>query len=280
MKTICTYAALLVLTLFLSSCQKEKSGLVDSSVQMPLLSPASVSPALVNLDLTADNVSRSGSLYRIRLAVSGYALRQGGPAIARIAFRVTAPGSSSQNSTGTFSTSISDDTARFIDSITVTTDHNGVGKYLVNIWAVNASGQPSATVQQSFFVTRFNSKPRVSGLVAPDTLRIPAHGFNTYLFTVAAADSDGYADLESVGFRIIAPSLSGTVPMFDDGNTRAERDHTLAPDGDKIQGDGIFSVIVKIDSTNTVGPRTLLFQAKDRSGIYSDSLTHRITIVR
>ena len=58
--------------------------------------------------------------------------------------------------------------------------------------------------------------------------------------------------------------------MFDDGN--------LALHGDQVAGDGIYSLLIQISSTNDKGTYRLEFQAKDRGGKLSNIINHNLLI--
>jgi len=120
-------------------------------------------------------------------------------------------------------------------------------------------------------ITRNNSKPQTSNLVAPDTIVRPTTGIKLLTFSITVSDSDGYTDIEQVFFKRILPTESNTFSMSDDGNELNS--------GDRLAGDGIFSRIVRIDSSAFTGDQVFLFQAKDNTGVLSDSLLHTITIL-
>jgi hypothetical protein len=114
-------------------------------------------------------------------------------------------------------------------------------------------------------------KPRLSNIIAPDSIYRPATGTVLLIFSVSAADSDGYSDLQEVFFKRIIPTETGNITLFDDGNRILS--------GDEVPGDGRFSRILSIDSMARLGDQVFLFHALDRSGALSDSLLHTVTIL-
>jgi hypothetical protein len=104
-----------------------------------------------------------------------------------------------------------------------------------------------------------NHRPRILQLGVPDSIQRPASGTTLIPFHLTAADSDGLPDIDSVYFF----NASGTPPipiiaMYDDGN--------LGINGDSTAGDGIFSRIVQISSSNTTGLKEFHFLVVDRAG--------------
>jgi hypothetical protein len=94
--------------------------------------------------------------------------------------------------------------------------------------------------------------------------------------SIAAADSDGLADIAEVYFR----SLNSSDPtakffLFDDGGTVQRNGITS---GDPLAGDGTFSIIVQLPSTSTTGTRLFAFQAKDTFGDTSATVTHSLEV--
>jgi hypothetical protein len=145
------------------------------------------------------------------------------------------------------------------------------GRYRIDVQARDNAGRRSNGQSLSFYATRRNSIPAVSNLVAPDTIMRPASGFSLHTFSIAAADSDGYDDIEAVFFMRILPDPRPPVFMFDDGN--------VSLTGDRVAGDGVFTRVVLIDSTAVPGRQVFQFQARDRFGSLSDSTLHTIEIL-
>jgi hypothetical protein len=103
-----------------------------------------------------------------------------------------------------------------------------------------------------------NSPPVISIVSVPDTIRRPTSGTMNIIFRVAVTDSNGLADIDSVYFINLNSQSQTRFPMFDDGD--------LTIHGDAVAGDGIYSEIVTISSSNTPGTPTFRFAVVDRRG--------------
>lgn len=256
------------------SCEKEKQGSVDPNLALPFLSSVRLSQSSLNLDTdtTGTVLALGGNRYRITLAASGRGVLQGAdyPSGGRIRlFRPRDTGPSDE-----FSLDVRTglgDTLLFDADIGFDLDRSEVGQALLEFSLLMPSGDQSNSVAAPLVITRRNSRPVLDSLVAPDTIVRPTTGSEFFLFTVAASDSDGYGDIREVFFKRLTPTETAAFDLYDDGDQTAH--------GDQRAGDGIFSRIVRVDSSAFLGQQVFLFQAKDNSGALSDSLTHTITIL-
>ena len=107
-------------------------------------------------------------------------------------------------------------------------------------------------------------------IVDPDTAIVTD---TTIIITsIAVTDQNGLSDIDKVYFVVYRPN--GTTSntqnlMFDDG---------LQIHGDQTAGDGIYSLVIEIYSTNTKGTYRLEFQAKDRGAKLSNIINHSLLI--
>ncbi|HZY10259.1 MAG TPA: hypothetical protein VFF29_03820, partial [Bacteroidota bacterium] len=145
-----------------------------------------------------------------------------------------------------------------------------IGPYLVETYSIDHSNLISNSYQVTLLISRNNSIPQTSNLIAPDTIRRPTVGFELVVFTVTVNDSDGLGDVNQVFFKRIFPSSGNTITMYDDGE--------IAIHGDSHSGDGTYSRLVQIDQSALLGEQVFLFQAKDNVGSFSDSLKHTVVI--
>ena len=151
-----------------------------------------------------------------------------------------------------------------------------VGNYKVDYYAENASGLFSNQVSDAFYVKNTaNAAPVVSGLIAPSSIQVPASGINSAVLSVLANDSNGSCDIKSVFFNSFRPdgTITGGSPfsMFDDGN--------IPLHGDTIAGDGRYSLIIGIPSTQTTfGYFKFIYQARDNSSLLSNQLIDSINV--
>ncbi len=118
-----------------------------------------------------------------------------------------------------------------------------------------------------------NVPPVISNLQAPDTLTVSTDTIKITL-SVQVSDADGLSNIQSVFFNAFLPSgaPSGGNPfgMFDDGN--------LLLNGDITAGDGIYSRIIILPPGTTSGSYKFDFQALDKAGEYSNTITHFIVV--
>lgn len=92
------------------------------------------------------------------------------------------------------------------------------------------------------------------------------------LTSINVSDQNGLSDIDKVYFVVYRPNgtTSGSQNlMFDDG---------LQIHGDQTAGDGIYSLVIEIYSTNTKGTYRLEFQAKDRGAKLSNIINHSLLI--
>ncbi len=117
-----------------------------------------------------------------------------------------------------------------------------------------------------------NIAPIISDdIVDPDTAIVT--DTTIILTSIKVFDQNGLSDIDKIYFIVYRPNgtTSGAQNlMFDDGN--------LSQHGDQTAGDGIYSLIISINSTNAKGTYRLEFQAKDRGGKLSNIINHSLLI--
>jgi hypothetical protein len=131
--------------------------------------------------------------------------------------------------------------------------------------AGDADGLKAITVRRPFA----NRSPKFVSLNVPSTITRPTSGTKNVTFGVAVSDPDGMADVDSVYFRNLSSSSPANFSMYDDGDVTAH--------GDSLAGDGTYSLIVVISSTNTTGDKQFQFSVVDKGRARADS-TRIITI--
>ncbi len=110
-----------------------------------------------------------------------------------------------------------------------------------------------------------NHVPQILNLTVPDSIQIPTSGFNLFSFFMTVSDSDGLGDIDSVYFRNASSvNPNNKFLMYDDGN--------LALHGDSTANDGIYSIIVRIDPTNSPGIKEFHFYAVDKAGAIDERI--------
>lgn len=147
------------------------------------------------------------------------------------------------------------------------------GIYSIKYYATDKS---NSTKQVAIGTFKFNNgqaniAPIISNdIVDPDTAVVT--DTTIILTSINVFDENGLSDIDKVYFVVYRPNgtTSGAQNvLFDDG---------LASHGDQTAGDGIYSLIIEIYSTNTKGTYRLEFQAKDRGGKLSNIINHSLLI--
>lgn len=157
----------------------------------------------------------------------------------------------------------------FENTVEISIARGEIGLYTVIVYAVGTSGLLSNDVRGSLRVFGEGEPPVIENISAPDSLQRPAPGEdNTMLpLVVTVSDPDGLANVSRVQFWN-AGSPSVRFDMFDDGE-----------DGDVTAGDGQYTRIVEIASSNEPGTTTIRFQATDRAGLASDIHEHDVVVL-
>ncbi|MFQ5865544.1 MAG: choice-of-anchor X domain-containing protein [bacterium] len=167
------------------------------------------------------------------------------------------------------------------DGVYSTTLSSGLFKeasdYFIRFQAQDKAGNKSraevVTMRGIFIRPR---APVISNLVAPDTVQIDPDQVTKILITVDVMDPQGLSDIDYVQFRSFLPNgqeaTDSPFQMADDGNTETT--------GDAEAGDGTYSIIVNLPPTGvTPGDFTFVFQAKDRSNLFSNVIEHTMTVI-
>jgi hypothetical protein len=262
------------MVLLFASCEKEKSGATDAHFEAPYVLTVSLNHSTVNLDTdtTGSVTSLGNNSYRISITVDGRALSGASAPPWTGSIKIYKPGESSSFSSHSILLEGSD-TLTFSSTISFNVKRADFGSFRIECAIQAGSGQTSGSINTTLFVTRQNSKPIITAIAAPDTIVRPTGaGYQLLFFAATVSDSDGYSDIQNVFLKRIAPTETGNIYLFDDGLTSL--------DGDEIAGDGVFSRILSIDSTARLGNQVFLFEATDKSGAFSDSTTHTITIIQ
>ncbi len=183
-------------------------------------------------------------------------------------------------------TSYDDRASRFYPAVTVTIPEDGIyackfdsplpegtgGSVRFAFYAFIAGDTSSAgdTLQLA------NLRPVILSVVGSDTLALPPVGFITLdTLRATAADPDGLDDIKRVSFTILKPDSSlgnqgQPISLADNGE--------LDLWGDRVAGDGVYSIIIMLESDNDPGPYVYRFTAEDYSGAVSDTVFHPVVL--
>lgn len=263
-----------MLGLILTSCEKTNDSVIDPSYKSPLLS---------NPYKSKDTVFTTSSTPVINLVSSVSVNTNDGGEIKSVTCKVYAPDNTlmatyPMKDDGSAPDTVSGD-GRYSCQINITNINCLLtGQYSVQLIAENTAGLVSNQINSTVLVVMTNNQaPIVWGLTSPDSIAIPTSGINVTTLVINALDSNGYCDIKRVFFNSYRPdsSITGGSPfaMYDDGD--------IINHGDTTAADGKFSLIIKIESTQTTtGWYTFKYQAEDNSGLHSNQYIGRINIYR
>jgi len=248
--------------------------MLDIAGTPPVLADGVLMPDTVNID----TLTPSNSLYTVRTSTRVTATDEDGD-ITIVVARVLRRNSSSTlievplRDDGTGEDSLALDSV-FSGLLEFQIPRSEAGAYRVEYLANDGNTYLSNLVAAAFFATRANSPPTLdtTSLDAPDRVTRPQTGSLLVFMSIAAADSDGLADVRDVFFINLA-SMSQT-PQFllDDGEQGG------IPSGDLVAGDGVFSIIIQVPSTVPLGVYPFSFQAVDTFGDSSSAFIHDFTV--
>jgi hypothetical protein len=129
-------------------------------------------------------------------------------------------------------------------------------------------------VKTSKVANYLNVPPAISNLVAPAELTLSALDVVTANMTVAVDDPQGISDIQFVYFNSTKPdgkpAAGNPFYLNDDGNQSVS--------GDKVKGDGIYSITINLPPGTANGEYTFVFEAVDFSNAKSNQITHKLTV--
>ncbi len=272
---ICLLAAVAVLAA-LTGCETNSMGPQDTGGIPPLISAPRVSPDRLNID----SLTPSGGSYTITFNVMVRAEDELGPSNVRLVRAdVFEPAGGDP-----FMQDILHDDGVPPDSAAADGIYSGeisfharrdeAGLYRVRFGAQNGTGLRSTSLYLPFLLTRRNSAPRLdsASLVAPDTLNRPAAD-SSFFMSIAASDSDGLGDIRQVYLENL--SSHNRSFLLDDGGVVQSNGISS---GDRLAGDGVFSIILFLPSGQPAGTYRFRLQAQDTFGDTSNSVPYTLVI--
>lgn len=148
-----------------------------------------------------------------------------------------------------------------------------VGLYSIRFYVTDISNSTQQVAEQNFSYDngQSNKAPVLSNITAPDTVTVTST--SVIFMSVKAFDENGLSDIEKVYFTVTRPNGTSSgikTDMFDDGDVNAH--------GDIEPNDGIYSVLVQVTSDNAKGTYRFDYQALDRGGKLSETISHNIEI--
>jgi hypothetical protein len=269
--------AIACFAIVLPACEEGETDSVDFAGIVPQLSAPSVQPDSINVD----TLTAAAGMYSIHTIVNVNTSDSDGD-LAEVTARIlrddplTPIAEASLHDDGVAPDQSAGDGV-FSGEVEFSITRAEAGPYRIQFLASDSKNLTSNTLEATLFATRRNSIPFLdaTSLIAPDTVVVPVGGFASFTMSIAAQDSDGLADIQSVFF--LSPDGANPdfrFPLQDDGNA----DPNL-PSGDSVAGDGVFSILLGITDSPTIrGAYRLFFQAEDSFGDTSTSVLHLLTI--
>ena len=248
------------LSLFLAACDATP-GLPTAEGTPPVLSDLAFTPD--RLDVAALD---EGQTAEIPFELEVTARDPDGAASLQVSYVVRSPLPGSEPlQTGTLQAA-GGEGGRYRASTTLRLSVAEVGVYTLRVLAVDEDGLISNQAIGSFLLTAGGRPPTIEEVIAPERIQRPSEGSTTLTLAAVVSDPDGFANLSSVVFWNVN-NPANTFALRDDGQ-----------EGDETAGDGRYTATVQIASTNPPGETTLVFQARDRSGLESDPVEKTITV--
>jgi len=280
-------AALIIASVLLSGCKSEGDAVLDTLGAAPFLTAASVQPQIVNTDtINVGPERKPEDMLQLQCIVRARVVPVAGAGeVDRVDATIALPGGGatlagvSLHDDGVLPDSTAGDSL-YHGALNFQIQRSLVGSFPVEIVAQSSADFFSNMARLVLRVSRLNQAPSLSQLDIPDTLTLGGTT-QTILIQVDASDPDGLADIRRVSFNTFkpddSPSSGNPWAMYDDGGEKV----IGSPDvrsGDLVKGDGTYSLTVALEPTNQTGTYRFDFQAMDRSGALSTTLTHYLTV--
>jgi hypothetical protein len=262
--------------LALAGCDKNPLGTIESQGHPPEVSGVSLTPNVVRID----SITPANGLYHLRMSLFANVTDADGAAnIQSVQADIVDPTGNhiavaDLHDDGTAPDAVRGD-GLYSARLDVPISNSLVGRFYPYVTATDGSGLQSNSVSTSFLVFRRNSIPKIFNLLAPDTVQAEPGSTVAIPMSVAASDSDGLADIKEVYFRSLdSRDPNAHFQLLDDGGG------SNGTSGDKVAGDGIFSVVIGFNAASSTGSSTyrFVFQARDATGDTSNSIFHTLHI--
>lgn len=170
---------------------------------------------------------------------------------------------------------VSDDGV-FTAKITVGFAKAKVGTFSFRFQATDQNGGLSNVLVQLVQVMNAeNLAPEIADLSAPDTLQLSSTEIVVFAVAVRASDPQGLSDIARVYFNSYLPP-DGRPASNNPFNLNDSGD--LTQHGDQTEGDGIYSLLLKMPPGTPSGTYRFVFEAVDRSGAVSNQIEHFVIL--
>ena len=263
----------LTFVIALAGCNKNPLSTVEPRGNAPAVLQFSVNPGSVRLD----TIAPSGGKYQVKINVStSVSDPDGSDKIASVQASVIAPdGSLLQSSDLHDDGKAPDQTAGdgiYSAQIVLSLSQNDVGVYQIAFSAVDVSQREGTSVIQTINIFHRSSPPWLSNVVGPDSVQIPGADADpkVIVFAVTAGDSSGVGDIKEVRLTVTGGTSPSIFSMADQNNIA---------DKNTIDGE-LFTDTLRVDNTSFARTYTIHFQAIDRGGDTSATLSHTMVTYR
>jgi len=262
---------------FIAGCDSIPSPMTEIGDRSPLIEQFSISPRRVVYALL-DESSIVGDSVKVSLSISAQ-VQTFGTEVARVDYAILSPdtlGQPIQIGSLAFAQN-----GRYRLSVPLTLFAFEVKSYPVLVYVIDTNNQLGGEARTTLDYARSfepQSPPVIEKLTIPVTIQRPASGQPAKVekFQVEVSDPDGINEIELVEFWNIA-TPSRRLLLCDDGNQHPCDNSEES--GDSQAGDGIYTRLVFILSSNALGENTFAFEAIDRSGLKSEQVLHTVEII-
>ncbi len=265
------FVTLAALIASLTGCENRHEGLIDPSGSPPFIRAFRITPDSVSLNTLVP----SNGQYPIAVLCQAQVTDPEGPStIENVSADVVAPGGGDPILSAKLSADSSNATVRYYSAtIRFSVTKTDIGPYRVLLRVNDSQALSGNAIDHRLMIWRINSPPALSNLVAPDTVVVPPLPDSLLItMSVAVFDSNGLGDVREVYFRSLDSSDPTRLYSLQDNGD-------LKNYGDRVEGDGIYSIIVKLMDSPTVRKTyRFAFQALDSFADTSATLLHSITV--
>lgn len=266
--------ALLIIALFYS-CERENLNVVDINfANPPIIKSAKIEPNEINLDtiLVGEEKNPEDTL-KIKFKATAIVHDKDGQDDISETFCYVINPLRGATLIQTKLNRINDSTFYGEPEFKIKRKESGI--YQVRFFSIDKSNFTSNEFYLNFNLYRGNRPPIISDLNAPDTVILQTQTILIKI-TIKATDPDGDNDIKAVYFNSFkpdgSPSSGNPFRMYDDGNSSGIS-------GDDKAGDGIYSIIIQLPPNTPKGTYRFEFQAIDRAGATSNTITHFLSVI-
>ncbi|MBN8588432.1 MAG: hypothetical protein J0L94_08925 [Rhodothermia bacterium] len=249
-----------------ASCD-EAPGLTSLTGRPPVLTNFQYTPQAANLSgLPASQIEGDNVRIPISLQISVSDADNSG--LEAISYGIYAPG---QSVTPLIKGAFTGNAGLYNATPSLLIPKGAVGDYTIRVQAIDRSGLTSNMVIGTFSYAASGSPPVLAAVEMPATIKRPAAGqaANKAAIVVTVSDPDGLSNIQ----RVVLRTQSGAeLLLLDDGQKSGLS-------GDETAGDGKFTIIIEVRSTNALGVNTFDFQAFDRTGLASNVIKKTIEVI-